>query len=228
MGRQFEDVSSARGAPMGRSSYGAIMECEQKISLFKVVLHQGYDDGGAYWGCGDALFCARTVPGHDAEYRDFTRAKNREDARVKLGIPQGLMAKPTVKVARKPMGELVRRLTLRPYGNKTRPFFTLCVYSVGKLLSDRRIGYILKQGPRTLFSNDQYYRPSAAAEDSFEVLSRILTLVCAEEGRFAESFFDEYTREQFEFRDKHAGNLYAHFMDKYYGVSVQKTAALGV
>lgn len=70
MGRQFEDVSSARGAPMGRSSYGAIMECEQKISLFKVVLHQGYDDGGAYWGCGDALFCARTVPGHDAEYRD--------------------------------------------------------------------------------------------------------------------------------------------------------------
>lgn len=95
MGRQFNDVSCSYGAPMGRSSYGNIDECTHKLSLFKVALHQGYDDGGAYWGFGTPLFCARTVSNQDAEYQDFVRAGSREDARRLLDIPQELLARRT-------------------------------------------------------------------------------------------------------------------------------------
>lgn len=89
--RQFNDVSSARGAPMGRRTYMG-QAGPRSISLFKVRLdHGGYDDGGAYWGInsrGTYLYCART---DDGEYRQFVRAASREDARQCLGItPQQL------------------------------------------------------------------------------------------------------------------------------------------
>ncbi len=84
MAKQFLDVDCSRGAPMGRRRYGLAAEAE-RVKLFKVRLdHQGYDDGGAYWGVnlpGHTLYCAESD-----DYREFVRALNRSDARVKLGL----------------------------------------------------------------------------------------------------------------------------------------------
>ena len=83
---------------MGRGSYGDVGKRPKKsdgtddigpeigkpgnlIRLFKVRLTDGYDDGGAYWGWPDDLWCARCDG-----YRDFTRAYDRHMAAEKLGI----------------------------------------------------------------------------------------------------------------------------------------------
>lgn len=98
MSKQFEYVDGKHGAPMGRGSYGevgkqpkmsdgtddigpAIGAPGNLIRLFKVHLCDGYDDGGAYWGWPDDLWCARCDG-----YRDFTRAATRSYAAAKLGI----------------------------------------------------------------------------------------------------------------------------------------------
>jgi hypothetical protein len=87
MAKQFEDVSSARGAPMGRASYGALKLPSLphgSIELFKVRFVDGdYDDGGAYWGGTTTLYCARSDCG---EYREFVRAESRTRAQKILGI----------------------------------------------------------------------------------------------------------------------------------------------
>lgn len=84
MGRQFEDVHSRRGAPMGRKQYGTPARCEGKIRLFRVRLDNGgYDDGGAYWGIGKPLYCAESL---DGRYREFVRAEDREAAALALSI----------------------------------------------------------------------------------------------------------------------------------------------
>jgi hypothetical protein len=97
MGKQFDNVACRYGAPMGRSSYGTVENTEGKISLFRVLLDQGYDDGGAYWGSAtsyrDQLYCARSTA--NSEYVQFVRAESREAARRELGIPQDLLARPT-------------------------------------------------------------------------------------------------------------------------------------
>lgn len=91
MKKQFCPVNSRYGAPMGRSSYGVPEQCAPKsIRVFKVNLDSGgYDDGGAYWGHGDALYCATD----DADYRDFTRAKSRARAVAAFKIEPAYLAR---------------------------------------------------------------------------------------------------------------------------------------
>lgn len=74
---QFSAVSSKFGAPMGRTSTSGITGT---ATLFKVVMVDGdYDDGGAYWGGGEDLWCLRGEEG-DA----FLRAKDRFHAAAKF------------------------------------------------------------------------------------------------------------------------------------------------
>jgi hypothetical protein len=73
------------GAPMGRHSYGLIQNCKPgSVRLFHVPLDSGgYDDGGAYWGHGERLYCART---DDGEFFQTVRASNRAHAALLLDI----------------------------------------------------------------------------------------------------------------------------------------------
>jgi hypothetical protein len=73
----LSNVSSKYGAPMGRDS----SEPSGKVRLQRVRLDSGgYDSGGAYWGIGQALWCAEDVDGN----RKFFRASDREAAKAKL------------------------------------------------------------------------------------------------------------------------------------------------
>lgn len=68
------NVSSRYGAPMGRRTIAD--NPEAVVRVFRVQLIDScYDSGGAYWGCGEPLYCAI---GDD--FQDFTRAANRNDA----------------------------------------------------------------------------------------------------------------------------------------------------
>lgn len=88
--KQFTDVNSQYGAPMGRATYHGDSEAPYKFRLFKVRLNSGgYDDGGAYWGTGEPLYCADSEPLYcdesETDYpnvRFFRRAKNRNTARA--------------------------------------------------------------------------------------------------------------------------------------------------
>lgn len=91
--RQFKLCCSPRGAPMGRASFGTPENAGSKIRLFRLDMSEGYDDGGAYWGTPNDVFCARDTTG---DYRQFVRANSREDAREMLGIPMEKLARPTV------------------------------------------------------------------------------------------------------------------------------------
>lgn len=84
MSRQMKDVSCARGAPMGRQSYGTLENVEPRaLRLFRVRLDSGgYDDGGAYWGNGGAVWCATDGDG----FFQTCRAGTRERAACELGI----------------------------------------------------------------------------------------------------------------------------------------------
>ena len=71
-----ENVSSNRGAPMGRSDItenpGA------SVHVQRVYFEDGdYDYGGAYWGGSSPLFCAFSDAG---DFRVFIRADTRPDA----------------------------------------------------------------------------------------------------------------------------------------------------
>lgn len=88
MSKQFKDVITKYGAPMGRPEMGYLdTETPKSIQLFKVRLDSGgYDDGGAYWGLNygsEYLFCARDSEGG----QQFIRASSREKAAFLLGIP---------------------------------------------------------------------------------------------------------------------------------------------
>jgi hypothetical protein len=86
MARQFPDVNCTYGAPMGRREYGHAEDSEPRsVRLFRVVLVQGYDDGGAYWGCGVPLWCATD----GGDYRRFMRAWSRRAAAQALGLESG-------------------------------------------------------------------------------------------------------------------------------------------
>ncbi len=85
MAKQFTDVTSMYGAPMGRAEYGRFPL--GKVRLFRVRINSGgYDDGGAYWGVGQPLYCATD----DGNYREFTRAWTREEAADKLKVTDRL------------------------------------------------------------------------------------------------------------------------------------------
>lgn len=107
MGKQFENVGSMYGAPMGRSEYIICnpVPSTLRFKLFRVRLDNGgYDDGGAYWGTGAPLYCAEvgfytgdyqniysylfeshvnpTLEHRDLYYREFFRAGSREEAKA--------------------------------------------------------------------------------------------------------------------------------------------------
>lgn len=93
MGVQFDNVSCRYGAPMGRSSYGTVgYEFEPRsVRLFRVNIDNGgYDDGGAYWGHGEPLYCATD----DSGYREFIRAGSRFDAAALLQIDPKWLIRP--------------------------------------------------------------------------------------------------------------------------------------
>lgn len=74
-------VSSRFGAPMGRVDKGVAPD--GPVRLFRVRVNAGgYDDGGAYWGTGEALFCATD----GADFSRFVRALDRDCAAAALGL----------------------------------------------------------------------------------------------------------------------------------------------
>lgn len=88
MSKQFSNVSSKYGAPMGRSESPL---GHTRVRLFRVNLDSGgYDDGGAYWGHGKPIYCAQCGEGG----RQFVRADSRLSAASDLGIRASDMARP--------------------------------------------------------------------------------------------------------------------------------------
>ncbi len=87
--KQFYDVNSSRGAPMGRPNALSLDDTPKSIQLFQVRLcPQGYDDGGAYWGhTPQSLWCARDSQGAEQFVRCFTRV----NAAAILEIPNNLL-----------------------------------------------------------------------------------------------------------------------------------------
>ena len=87
--KQFRDVNSSRGAPMGRPNALALDDEPKSIKLFSVrICPQGYDDGGAYWGhTPQSLWCARDKQGNE----QFVRAFTRTTAAAILEIPNNLL-----------------------------------------------------------------------------------------------------------------------------------------
>ena len=80
----LRDVNTRYGAPMGRSNVGSQpitvtrgpkcreYKCDQvKVCQRRVILDQGYDSGGAYWGIGKPLYVRFTL---DLSYVEFFRA----------------------------------------------------------------------------------------------------------------------------------------------------------
>ena len=82
---QESDVSSAGGAPMGRSNWGMNDHYKRPMMMYlqRVRFVDGdYDLGGAYWGGGgEPLFCAWA---EDIEARVFVRAEDRRAAKRKV------------------------------------------------------------------------------------------------------------------------------------------------
>ena len=91
MGRQFDNVSCAYGAPMGRHSAPDLDTTRGTVRLFRVHLDAGgYDDGGAYWGHGAPIYCARDRNG-DIQ---TVRATSRAHAAFLLDIPAPSLVRP--------------------------------------------------------------------------------------------------------------------------------------
>ena len=84
MAKQFDEVNARYGAPMGRPNAPNLDTTRGTVHLFRVRLDSGgYDDGGAYWGNGAPLYCARD---RDGDIQTI-RAPSREDAAFLLDIP---------------------------------------------------------------------------------------------------------------------------------------------
>ena len=94
---KFEKGYSEHGAFMGRAEYNEAPEKARTVRLFLVSLDTGgYDNGGAYWGIAEPLWCAIADEDKTGEecYRAFTRAKNRREAMKNLDLkPYQLISK---------------------------------------------------------------------------------------------------------------------------------------
>jgi hypothetical protein len=89
--QKLSNVSSKYGAPMGRggSSIDQFLACYDgltvKVSLAWVRLDSGgYDNGGAYWGTGQALWLASFTDTDGEAVECFFRAPTREAAKTFL------------------------------------------------------------------------------------------------------------------------------------------------
>lgn len=82
---QFQKVNSRYGAPTGRMNTGnAPIDDIKTVRVFRVRLDSGgYDDGGAYWGHGQPIYCATD----GADYFATVRADSRLRAIVELDLP---------------------------------------------------------------------------------------------------------------------------------------------
>lgn len=79
-------VNSTYGAPMGRRCFGIPPDLPYQVSLREVALNSGgYDEGGAYWGTGQALWWAYCFT-DEFEYQQFVRAHSRTSAASKLEL----------------------------------------------------------------------------------------------------------------------------------------------
>lgn len=126
--RKMTKVSGKYGAPMGRPSYGLIQNCEPgSVRLFQVPLDSGgYDDGGAYWGHGERIYCART---DDGEFFNTVRASNRAHAALLLDIEPEQLTRGIGAPA------WLRYSTARAYIGQRAPVWEVCEFG-------RPVGYI--------------------------------------------------------------------------------------
>ena len=69
------EVGGQYGAPMGRQS--SYIEPGIRYAVMEVVLDDGYDSGGAYWGWGESLYLAYAAVSGD-EFLIFRRAPSVE------------------------------------------------------------------------------------------------------------------------------------------------------
>lgn len=92
MARQFPQVDTRFGAPMGRATWPLKGDIPPRsLSLFRVRIDAGgYDDGGAYWGLGAPLYCLRGS-GDDWDVRGFVRAPSRAHAALALCVPHSAL-----------------------------------------------------------------------------------------------------------------------------------------
>jgi len=74
MSKQLEKVFSTYGAPMGRPSHMEPENFQGKTRCFHVNLTDGYDEGGAYWGISEPIYCARNDNGLFMTVRANSRA----------------------------------------------------------------------------------------------------------------------------------------------------------
>ena len=109
---QFSQVGSIYGAPMGRSEDRIPADLPARsVRLYRVKLNRGgYDDGGAYWGTGQPLYCAEWTIGEE-DGRRFVRADNRFYAARKLGIPDAALIMKAVDPNQENIDGAMNRLT---------------------------------------------------------------------------------------------------------------------
>jgi hypothetical protein len=89
---QMSKVNCQYGAPMGRWHSPDDVKPAGKVRLFRVRLDSGgYDDGGAYWGAPNDLYCAQD---DSRDYQRFTRAQSRESAAKALDLESKQLAAP--------------------------------------------------------------------------------------------------------------------------------------
>jgi hypothetical protein len=78
----LQDVSSARGAPMGRRQGPAVGVPAEDWKLAMITIdRQGYDIGGAYWGVGEPLWLATSADAVGDALWSYFRASNRMQAK---------------------------------------------------------------------------------------------------------------------------------------------------
>jgi hypothetical protein len=85
MRRKLPNVSSPRGAPMGRVDVAATdVNAPHKLHLVRLRFVDGdYDEGGAYWGGGDGSSIYWAYGEDDQiQFEKFVRARSRAEARA--------------------------------------------------------------------------------------------------------------------------------------------------
>ena len=73
---QLPNVSSPRGAPMGRAEYTEGLDKPVRCFRLKFI-DDCYDEGGAYWGSPANVYCAMNADG----FQLFCRAPSRHVAK---------------------------------------------------------------------------------------------------------------------------------------------------